>query len=177
MTAGSVGSTPPASPRRVRTLVAALDEYRQARELLLGVLGHSSNRDPLAEIAEHLAAALLGGKLADNRVQKAWDIGLSDGAKAQVKYLANASGPWVNEHLVHRIEGVDWYVLVIIEAFVVSGVLAFPADLAPIGAALHKRHPDQTITLQFTRANWRAIQADPRRFRALGMRVWLPPLA
>jgi hypothetical protein len=40
----------PADPARVRTLVAALDEYRAARERLLAVLGHSSNRDPLAEV-------------------------------------------------------------------------------------------------------------------------------
>jgi hypothetical protein len=176
MTTGGAGPTGPIDLVRVRALVAALDEYRHARERLLAVLGHASNRDPLAEVAEHLVAALMGGTLARNRVQKAWDIERSDGTKAQVKYLANAHGPWINEHLVHHIETVDWYVLVIIEGFAVSGVLAFPADLASIGAALGKRHPSQDTTLQFTHANWHAIQSDPRRFQALGMRVWLPPL-
>lgn len=175
MTTHDTGSILPADPVRVRTLVAALNEYRCARELLLAILGHASNRDPLAEVAEHLVAALMGGTLARNRVQRAWDIELPDGAKVQVKYLANASGPWVNEHLVHRIETVHWYVLVIIEGFGVSGVLAFPADLRSIGAALGKRHPGQDITLQFTRTNWQAIRSNPQRFRALGMRVWLPP--
>ncbi|MGH4013862.1 MAG: hypothetical protein ACRDSL_08010 [Pseudonocardiaceae bacterium] len=174
MITDDAGPTLPADPARVRTLVAALEEYRHARERLLVVLGHSSNRDPLAEMAEHLVTALIGGTLARNRVQKGWDIELPDGAKAQVKYLANASGPWINEHLVHRIEAVYWYVLVIIEAFAVRGVLAFPVDLAPIGRALGKRHSSQDTTLQFTRANWQAIQSDPHLFQALGLRVWFP---
>ena len=41
----------------------------------------------------------------------------------------------------------------------------------PIGRALGKCHPGQDTTLQFTRANWQAIQSDPHRFQALGMRV------
>jgi hypothetical protein len=172
---GNTRTDQPADAARTAELLAALDEYRQARERLLGVLGHASNRDPLAEVAEHLVAALMGGRLAQNRVQKAWDIELPDGAKVQVKYLANAAGPWVNEHLVHRIDGVDWYVLVIIEAFAVTGVLAFPTDLTSVCRALGKCHPKQDTTLQFTRTNWMAIRSDPQRFRALRMRVWLPP--
>ncbi|WP_020663178.1 hypothetical protein [Amycolatopsis benzoatilytica] len=177
MTSDENGSPSSADSVRVRTLVNALDEYRQARERLLAVLGHSSNRDPLAEVAEHLVAALMGGKLAVNRVQKAWDVELPDGVKAQVKYLANAPGSavWVNEHRVRRIDDVDWYVLVLVEAFTVVGVLAFPMNLAPIAAALGKRHPDQERKIEFTRANWLTIRSDSRRFRTLGMRVWLPP--
>ena len=46
-------------------LLAALEEYRVARERLLSVLGpRMSNRDPLAEFAEHFVAALMGGRLA-----------------------------------------------------------------------------------------------------------------
>jgi hypothetical protein len=41
-----------ADSRRVAELVAALDEYRAARERLLEILGpRRSNRDPLAEFA------------------------------------------------------------------------------------------------------------------------------
>jgi hypothetical protein len=160
----------------VGELLAALEVYGAARRRLLGVLGHSSNRDPLAEVAEHLVARLTGGTLAVNRVQKDWDVELPDGRKAQVKYLANgAGGVWVNEHRVRRIEGVDWYVVVVIEDFTVVGVLAFPPDLTKTCAMLGKKHPDQDRTLQFTRANWLAIRAAPGGFPEV--RVWLAPIA
>jgi hypothetical protein len=95
-----------------------------------------------------------------------------------VKYLANSAqgaGAWVNEHIVRSVAGVNWYALVIIEGFQVSGVTAFPAALGPVCRALGKRHPDQDTTLQFCRRNWLSIRDDPGHFRALGMRVWLPP--
>ena len=93
-------------PERIAELLAALEEYRVARERLLRVLGpRMSNRDPLAEFAEHFVAALMGGRLASNPVQAYWDIELPDGAKVQAKYLVNSTDPsskaWVNEHLVH----------------------------------------------------------------------------
>jgi hypothetical protein len=70
---------------------------------------------------------------------------------------------------------VNWYVLVIIEGFRVSGVAAFPPGLGPICQALSKKHGDQDTTLQFGQRNWLAIRDDPDRFRRLGMRIWLPP--
>lgn len=164
---------------RVGELLAALEEYRAARERLLDVLGsRRSSRDPLAEFAEHFVLALMGGCLAVSPVQAGWDIQLADGSKVQVKYLANGAsgaGAWVNEHFVRSVAGVDWYALVIIEGFRVSGVTAFPAALGPVCRTLGKRHPHQDTTLQFGRRNWLAIRDDPDRFRALGMRVWLPP--
>lgn len=168
------------APQRVAELLAALREYRAARERLLSVLGpRMSNRDPLGEFAEHFVAALMRGRLASNPVQAYWDIELPDGAKVQAKYLVNSADPttkaWVNEHLVRSLPGVDWYVLVIIEGFRVSGVAAFPPGLSPICQALGKKHGDQDTTLQFGRRNWLAIRDDPARFRSLGMRVWLPP--
>lgn len=174
------GMTPNAGHDRVAALLAALGEYRAARERLLAVLGpRKSNRDPLAEFTEHFAAALMGGRLAGSPVQASWDIELPDGAKVQAKYLVNsaspATGAWVNEHLVHSQPGVDWYALVIIEGFQVSGVAAFPARLGLICQALGKRHDNQDTTLQFGRRNWLTISDDPDRFRGLGMRVWLPP--
>jgi hypothetical protein len=164
---------------RAGELLGALEEYRAARQRLLEVLGpRQSNRDPLAEFAEHFVAALAGGVVAVSPVQAGWDVQLPDGARVQVKYLANSvpgAGAWVNEHVVRSVPGVDWYALVIIEGFQVSGVAAFPAALAPVCQALGKRHPGQDTTLQFGRRNWLAIRDDPGRFRALGMRVWLPP--
>jgi hypothetical protein len=165
---------------RANELMRALDEYRPARQALLATLGLSaSNRDPLAEFSEQLVHALLGGVLARSRVQAGHDLVQVDGRKVQVRYLANpSSGPWINEHRVHRIPGVELYALVLFEAFDVVGVLVFALDrLAEICAALCKRHPDQHDQLQLTRRNWQAIRDDPKTFEALGVRVRLPPLA
>lgn len=166
---------------RVGELLQALGQYGAARRRLLKVLGpQQSNRDPLAEFAEHFVAALTGDCLAGSRVQAGWDVQLADGAKVQVKYLANSvpgASAWVNEHLVRSVPAVDWYAVVIIEGFQVSGVVAFPAALGPVCLALGKRHSNQDTTLQFGRRNWLAIRDDPGGFRDLGLRVWLPPFA
>lgn len=61
-----------------------------------------SNRDPLAEFAEHFVAALMGG-VAASPVQAGWDVQLPHDGKMQVKHLANSlpgTGAWVNEHVV-----------------------------------------------------------------------------
>lgn len=127
--------TSEADQSRVTELLAALEQYRAARERLLDVLGpRRSNRDPLAEFAEHFVAVLMGGRLAASPVQASWDAELTDGGKVQVKYLANTTpgaGAWVNEHLVRSIPGVDWYALVIIEGFQVSGVARLPGRARP----------------------------------------------
>jgi hypothetical protein len=163
-------------PQRVRVLLDELDRYRPARHRLLSFLRLAdSNRDPLVEFCEHFVAALMGGRSADNRVQPEWDIELSDGSRAQVRYLANPGNRWVNEHHVKSVPGVQWYVLVLLEAFDVTGVIAFPPDLTVICASLGKRHGVQERTLQFTRRNWWTIRDDPDRFETLGTRVWLPP--
>jgi hypothetical protein len=91
---------------RTGELLSALAESRDARQRLLEILGRrQSNRDPLAEFAEHFVAALTGGSVAASPVQAGWDIQLADGGKVQVKYLANTTpgtGAWVNEHVVRR---------------------------------------------------------------------------
>jgi hypothetical protein len=62
-------------PERAAELLAALEEYRPARERLLSVLGpRMSNRDLLAEFAEHFVAALMGGRLAASPVQAYWTL-------------------------------------------------------------------------------------------------------
>jgi hypothetical protein len=135
-----------------------------------------SNRDPLAEFSEHLVRALLGGKLASNRVQKDYDLIIPSGEKVQIRYLANpGTSKWVNEHHVRCAPGFDLYALVLYDAFRPSSVLVFPASLTAIGAALHKAHPGQDLSLQLTRANYLMIRDDPGRFRRLGMQVWLAP--
>jgi hypothetical protein len=166
------------TPGRTPELLAALAQYRVARLALLNVLGlPTSNRDPLAEFSEQLVQALMGGTLAASRVQAGHDLVLDDGALVQVKYLANTGALWVNEHPVRAIPGVTWYALVVVENFSVVSVVAFPlATLTAVGAALRKRHPDQDVRLDFTRANFHAIRDNPDRFRELGVRLWLPPL-
>ncbi|MFF3624799.1 hypothetical protein [Streptomyces sp. NPDC002467] len=157
-------------------LLSSLASYRTARQELLETMGLGrSNRDPLAEVAEHLALALWEGRLAESRVQARYDLVSADGAFVQVKYLANPLDSWPNEHSVRSIPGVAWYTLVVYEAFEVTGVLAFPPDLAEICRALGKRHPEQSTSLQFTRRNWWTIRDDVETYRQLGMRVWLPP--
>jgi hypothetical protein len=159
------------SSRDLGTLIAALGTYRAARLELLAALGcDSSNRDPLAELAEHVALAVVGGEMAQSRVQKGWDFTDTDGRRVQVRYLANPAGRWVNEHLVgFRGDGCDRYALVLFEALGLVGMITFDrAGLARVGAALKKRHPGQDLTLQFTVANFRAIAAEPERFAALG---------
>jgi hypothetical protein len=161
---------------RVTDLLAELDCYRPARQRMLSALGLAeSNREPLAEFAEHFVAALTEGTLASSRVQSQWDVELPNGERVQVRFLANPRDRWVNEHLVYRIPNVQWYCLVLFEDMRVAGVLSFPNDLTAICAVLKKRHPRQDETLQFTRRNWWAIRDDPDRFRSLRMRVWLPP--
>ncbi|MBG0565383.1 hypothetical protein [Actinoplanes aureus] len=164
-----------ADPERMTTLLGALEEYRTARSTLLESLGlPQSNRDPLAGFSEALVQTLLGGTLAANPVQADYDLILPDGAKVQVRYLANGAGPWVNEHRVYVIDDVPYYALVIFEAFRVAGVLVFPtARLAVIGAALGKKHPRTDEQLQLTRRTWQTIRDDTAQFHGLGMRIWL----
>lgn len=157
-------------------LLQSWSSYRDARLCLLGQMNipHSC-RDPLAEFSEVLVAQLVGGTLADNRVQKGWDVRESNGDTIQVKYLANGStGGWVNWHVVEPTEHQDWWALVIYLDLMPKAVYLFPSgDLTEICAALGKRHGNQGTTLQFTKNNHRDISADPKKFEAMGMRVFL----
>jgi len=164
-------------PEQARELLTALDAYRQARQAFLAAIATpASNRDPLAEFSEQFVRALLGGSLAESRVQAGYDLTLTDGRRVQVRYLANTGSAWVNEHRVGTLTGVDLYALVIFEAFAVVGVLVLPTGaLGPIGTALGKRHPTQDRQLQFTARNWRTIRDDAARFEELGVRIHLPP--
>jgi hypothetical protein len=163
------------SVARVEDALDLLKSYRKARHAMLEALGLAdSNRDPIAEFSEHFVATLMGGMPAANRVQPRWDVELPNGQLVQVKYLANPAGRWVNEHRVASIDGVDWYVVVLFEAFDVVGVAGFPSDLAEVCRRLGKRHGDQDRTLQFTRRNWLSIRESPQQFVDVGMRVWLP---
>jgi predicted RNase H-like nuclease len=160
---------------RVNELLTGLDRYREHRLQFLHEIGTPvSNREPLAEFAEQFVAGLTGGRGAHSRVQAGWDVEVGD-ERIQVRFLANPAGRWINEHLVYRIPGVQWYTLVLFEELRVVGVLAFPNDLTDICSRLEKRHPRQAETLQLTQPNWQRIRDNADTFRQLGMRVWLPP--
>lgn len=152
--------------------------YVEARNALLAELdlGRNSNRDPLAEFAEWLVAALLGGQLPPSPVQAQWDVEAPGGLKVQVKYLANSGNEiWVNEHLVRVTELMDAYAVVFYESLVPVSVILIPARrLAEIGSILGKRHPNQDSTLQLTRPNYVRLIGEPA-FRSLGVRAWRAP--
>jgi hypothetical protein len=152
-------------------LVASLRTYRAARQEFLAFLGcKESNRDPLAEFAERIAQAVLGGELATSRVQKGHDLVIETGETVQVKYLANPEGTWVNEHPVDFRGGCDRYALLIVEALDAKALVVFSREgLAGVCSELGKRHPNQDLTLQFTQANYRAIATRPARFEPFGV--------
>ncbi|HEY1701928.1 MAG TPA: hypothetical protein VGG75_19650 [Trebonia sp.] len=167
----------PADPGRLGVLLRSLEAYRSARMRLLETLGLAvSNRDPLAEFSEHLVHALLGGQLAESRIQKGYDLIAPSGERVQVRYLANpGSARWVNEHHVRCGPDCDRYALVLYESFTPAGVLVFPQALTAIGAALGKSHPEQETNLQLTRANYLMVRQHPDQFREMGMQVWPAP--
>jgi len=102
----------------VAALTAALRVYREARKLLVATLNlPMSNRDPLAKWAENLVAAVTGGTLEESRVHPEYDLTTPEKETVQVRYLANTSQTWVNEHRLTTKPGVWWYALVLIEDF------------------------------------------------------------
>ena len=144
-------------------LVAALRTYRAARQEFLRSSGaRSPNRDPLAEFAERIAQAVLGGALATSRVQKGHDLVTETGETVQVKYLANPEGTWVNEHPVDFRGGCDRYALLIVEALDAKALVVFSREgLAGVCSELGKRHPNQELTLQFTELTTKRSQRGP----------------
>jgi hypothetical protein len=158
-------------------MAAMVAAYRAARRTFLAALGIPvSNRDPLAEFSERLVAVALGGRLADSRVERGYDVIDPSGRRIQVKYVANPAGQWINGHTV-RFEGpLDDYALVLVEDLDPRAILVFGREsIAVVGRRLGKRHPDQDRSLQLTRSNVLALLADGSRFRDLGVRVAVAP--
>ena len=132
----------------------------------------ASNRDPLAEFSEHLVAALLDATVATSRVQAGWDLTDQAGRTVQVRYLANPSERWINEHVVDFRGGADRYALVVFEDLDPRAVIVFEREqLAGVGDALGKRHRDLDVTLQLTQANYRRLRAAPAEFEPHGVTV------
>lgn len=157
---------------RTAELLGALTAYRTGRRALLHALGcPASNRDPLAEFSEHLVAALLGGQLASSRVQKGFDLTTPDGARVQVRYLANPAGSWPNEHVIDFRGDCDRYALVTFEDLRPQAVLVFAREtIEEVCRLLGKRHPDQDTCLQLTRRNFTRLLEEPARLGNSGSR-------
>ena len=175
LTSGS--SEPLAPPARTDDLLAALRQYRMARLALLSAIGtDGSNRDPLAEFAERIAHAQLGGTLASNRVQKGWDFLDPEGRTVQVRYVANPAGTWVNEPLVDFRGGCERFALVVYEALHARALVVFSAEtIALVNARLAKRHRDLDVCLGLTQRNYAEMIATPHEFAPLGVEIFLWP--
>jgi hypothetical protein len=156
-------------------LLAALRQYRAARIALLSAIGTGgSNRDPLAEFAERIAHAQLGGTLATSRVQKGWDFLDPEGRTVQVRYVANPAGTWVNEPVIDFRGGCERFALVAYEALDARALLVFSSNtMAAVNARLAKRHRDLDVCLGLTQRNYAEIVTSADEFRALGVEVFL----
>lgn len=128
----------------------------------------------MAEYSEVLVAVLLDAKMADSRVQKGFDLIRRNGRRVQVKYLANPTQRWINEHEIIFTNEIDDYALVIFGGLDLESVLIFPAEtMGRITALLRKRHPKQDTTLQFTQKNCCTIIQNKSDFIALGVEIYL----
>jgi len=136
----------------------------------------NSCRDPFAEFSEYIVAQLLNSELAESRVQKGYDLIRHKGCderKVQVKYLANPTKKWINEHHIKFEGNCDDYAIVIITAFKIEAVIIFKKEtIGEVCKLLRKRHPNQEKSLQFTRRNFDYILNNVFRFKELGVEVF-----
>lgn len=157
----------------VDELVSQFQNYSKSRSRFLEQLHLSKScRDPLAEFSEVLVGKLLNATFADSRVQKGFDLVKPNRRLVQVKYLCNPSGNWINEHLIKFPDSVDEYALVIFVSLQLESVLVFQREtLGQVCALLGKAHPNQDITLQFTRRNYEKILSEKSKFEKLGLEI------
>ncbi len=104
-------------------------------------------------------------------MQKGYDVTTAEGARVQVRYLANPGDRWVNERLVDFRADCDRCALVVVEAFDPKSVIVVDrTTISDVCAALGKRHPNQDVAPQLTRRNYRQLLGD-QMFEALGVVV------
>jgi len=160
--------------RGLKALLNDFKKYRKARKALLEVLGCvDSNRDPLAEFSEKLAAHLLNASMAKSRVQKGFDLIGPNGQRIEVKYLTNPSGRWINWHVVSFNELRDRYALVYFQDLSPKEMFVFRKQgLRNVCRELGKRHGNTDSTLQFTKTNYEDITNNPEKFKKLGVELF-----
>lgn len=161
-------------PDSITDLLSQFQAYSKARSQFLEQLNLSKScRDPLAEFSEILVSRILSATLADSRVQKGYDLVRPNQRLVQVKYLLNPSKVWINEHPIRFPPLVDEYALVIFVGLQLEAVLVFQREsLSQVCALLAKAHPNQDITLQFTRRNYESILSEKSKFEKLGLEVY-----
>ena len=143
-------------------LLESLEMYTsERRRFLKSINWPESNRDPFSVASELLVLHLLGGKLAENQVQKGWDLIDENNNKVQIKYLANTREKWVNGHDVKFPDGVDFFALVVFEHHAPQSVLVFNrAHIELLCRVLNKRHANQHSGIQLTQTNYQTIMND-----------------
>jgi hypothetical protein len=129
----------------------------------------------VAEYSEWLVAKQLGAVLSTSRVQKGYDMIGPDGRKIQVRYLANPSTFWRNEHHIRFTAEMDDYAVVFYEGMELRAAIIFRREtLAAVCSKLKKRHPSQWTVLQLTRLDYLKIVGDSAGFESIGVRCYMP---
>ena len=160
---------------KIQEAINRFNNYIKARKSLLSYINCTNScREPFAEFSEYIVAQLLNSELAESRVQKGYDLIRPDGRKVQVKYLANPTKKWINEHHMKFEGNCDDYAIVIITDFKIEGVVVFKKEtIEEVCNLLVKRHPNQENSLQFTRRNFDYILNNVSQFKELGVEVLL----
>lgn len=155
-------------------LLSQFHTYSEARGRFLEHLNLSKSfRDPLAEFSEILVSKTLNATLVTSRVQKSYDLIRSNKRLVQVKYLLNPSRAWVNEHHVTFPEAVNEYALVIYISLKLESIIVFKREtLGQVCKLLGKKHPNQNISLQFTKRNYDSILSEESEFDKFGVEVY-----
>jgi len=155
-----------------QNLISYWETYRYARLNLLNKIGIAeSNKDPMSEFSEVLVSTLLGGKRAENRVQKGYDV-LVEKERVQVKYLANPENKWINWHTIKFNEYMDKYALVYYEKLNPKAIFIFKVqNLSRLCQLLGKKHKNQDSELQFTKTNYLELINNPEKYVKEGVDV------
>ena len=145
--------------------------WDERHKLLKAIDCAKSNRDPLSEFSEALVASITAGERAKNRTQKGWDLELPDGTYMEVKYLANpGEGTWPNEHNVKRIEGTEFYALVVFLDLYPRAVHIFPMKkLGDLYERLGKEHIHKGEELHVGRLAHEQLLKEKEDFKKIGV--------
>jgi hypothetical protein len=171
-----------ADPNRAGELAAAFQEYGRARLKLWSVLGEDAagvsfatwHQDPLLKAVEELVQSLLGGYYQDVERELGSVLVLPDGREVYVDMLVNRASRWRHQDIEFPLD-YDLCVLVLVEDFAISGVVAFP----PSGAERCYTGLDGAplCMLRISPRWWHRVRTRPDEHRAQGYQIWLPPFS
>jgi hypothetical protein len=72
--------------REILTLYRQMLSELRKREVI------RTDNSPTGDLAEHLVAKALGGRISDNRSEASWDVEARDGSRLQVKARITSAG-------------------------------------------------------------------------------------